>query len=171
MTFLLFLKKRVSWTILFSCFFLSSLSFSRDVLNDFSENIIQEEKADLIAFSFDRPMQLYALLESLEYYVNGIQNIYVICRASNDRYRSAYEQVAEAFSRVTFVWQGENPKADFKMTFSKELIIKIVKGEISGTEEFMKGRIKVQGDFSRGLRYIKLFRVILRFLKENSNKK
>ena len=67
--------------------------------------------------------------------------------------------------------KGINPDADFKMTFSKELIIKILKGEISGTEEFMKGRIKIQGDFSRGLRYIKLFRIILRFLEQSSSKK
>lgn len=114
MTFFLFLKKRVSCLILFSCFFLTNLSFSNDISNVFSDDVIQSEKADLIAFSFDRPMQLYALLESLEYYVTGIQDIYVICRASNDCYRNAFERVSEMFSHVIFVWQGENPKADFK---------------------------------------------------------
>ena len=66
--------------------------------------------------------------------------------------------------------KGVNSRADFKMTFSKELIIKILKGEISGTEEFMKGKINVDGDLSQGLHYIKLFRIIFRFLKARSTK-
>ena len=39
--------------------------------------------------------------------------------------------------------KGINPGAEFKMTFSKKIIIKILKGQISGTEEFMKGKIQV----------------------------
>jgi len=66
--------------------------------------------------------------------------------------------------------KGVNSRADFKMTFSKELIIKILKGEISGTEEFMKGKINVDGDLSQGLHYIKLFRIIFKFLKARSTK-
>lgn len=66
--------------------------------------------------------------------------------------------------------KGVNAQADFKMTLSKELIIKILKGEISGTEEFMKGKINVDGDLSQGLHYIKLFRIIFRFLKARSTK-
>ena len=40
-------------------------------------NLIQAQ-VDLIIFSYDRPMQLYALLESIETYVRGLENINTI---------------------------------------------------------------------------------------------
>jgi hypothetical protein len=71
-------------------------------------------QADLVAFSYDRPMQLFALLESVRTYINGIDNMYVICRASNERYSKAYDVVQNSFPNVTFVYQGEDPSRDFK---------------------------------------------------------
>jgi putative sterol carrier protein len=66
--------------------------------------------------------------------------------------------------------KGINPEALFKMNYTKELIIKILKGEISGTDAFMKGKINVEGDISQGLRYVKLFRIFTRYLeKKNGN--
>jgi len=41
---------------------------------------------DLIVFSYDRPLQLYALLESLESYVTGLAQISVIYRVSRDAF-------------------------------------------------------------------------------------
>lgn len=70
--------------------------------------------ADLVAFSYDRPMQLFALLESICTYISGIENMYVICRASDERYSKAYEIVQNSFPYVTFVYQGEDPSNDFK---------------------------------------------------------
>ena len=60
--------------------------------------------------------------------------------------------------------KGVNPQALFKMVFSKDLFIKILKDEISGADAFMKGKIKVEGSLSQGLRYIKLFRTFFKYL-------
>ncbi|MFW9936718.1 MAG: SCP2 sterol-binding domain-containing protein [Promethearchaeota archaeon] len=66
--------------------------------------------------------------------------------------------------------KGLNSDASFKMNYTKELIIKILKGEISGTDAFMKGKIKVEGEISQGLRYVKLFRIFTKYLeKKNGN--
>ena len=60
--------------------------------------------------------------------------------------------------------KGVNPQALFKMIFSKDLFIKILKDEIGGADAFMKGKIKVEGSLSQGLRYIKLFRTFFKYL-------
>ncbi len=67
--------------------------------------------------------------------------------------------------------EGINPKAKFKMIFTKSLIINILKGEESGVDEFMKGKINVEGDLSQGLRYIKLFRLFFKYLSKANYKK
>ncbi len=69
---------------------------------------------DLIIFSYNRPLQLHALLESIELHMIGLNEISVVGRADDDNYRAAYDQVAHDFPTVIFKWQGENPKADFK---------------------------------------------------------
>ena len=67
--------------------------------------------------------------------------------------------------------EGINPNAKFKMTFTKNLIINILKGQASGVDDFMKGKINVEGDLSQGLRYIKLFRLLIMYLSKSNNKK
>lgn len=62
--------------------------------------------------------------------------------------------------------KGVNPQALFKMIFSKDLFIKILKDEIGGADAFMKGKIKVEGSLSQGLRYIKLFRTFFKYLSK-----
>ncbi len=69
---------------------------------------------DLIIFSFDRPMQLYALLESLNLNITGIESTTVIYRSSHDRFTQAYAQVAQQFPKVRFIQQGKQPAHDFK---------------------------------------------------------
>ncbi len=64
--------------------------------------------------------------------------------------------------------KGVNLKALFKMVFSKDLFIKILKDEISGADAFMKGKIKVEGSLSQGLRYIKLFRTFFKYLSKKN---
>ena len=70
--------------------------------------------ADLIIFSFDRPTQLYALLESLNLNIRGIESTTVIYRSSHDRFTQAYAKVAQQFPAVRFVQQGKQPAHDFK---------------------------------------------------------
>lgn len=72
----------------------------------------KQARADLVIFSYDRPLQLYALLESVDKYVTGISSISVICRSSTDQYRKAFAQVNKVFPHVRFFKQ--NGPHDFK---------------------------------------------------------
>jgi len=64
--------------------------------------------------------------------------------------------------------KGVNPKALFTINLNKEIIIQILKNEVSGTDAFMKGKIKVGGSLSQGLRYIKLFRIFVSYLMKKN---
>ena len=59
---------------------------------------------------------------------------------------------------------GIHPDAQFKILYNKDIIVKILKGELRGTDAFMKGLIKFEGELSQGLQYSKLFRVIFKFI-------
>jgi len=69
---------------------------------------------DLIIFSFDRPMQLYALCESIEQHMQGLESTTVIYRASNESFDHAYNQVKQRFTSTNFIRQGSQPSKDFK---------------------------------------------------------
>lgn len=69
--------------------------------------------ADLIIFSYNRPLQLYALLESVQEYITGLDHITVLYRADEEQYKQAYYELQECFSSITFVRQ-KNPSTDFK---------------------------------------------------------
>ena len=69
---------------------------------------------DLIIFSYDRPMQLYALLESIELNLTGIESSTVIYRSSHDRFTQAYATLEQRFPNVRFIQQGTQPAHDFK---------------------------------------------------------
>jgi len=75
----------------------------------------------IIVFSFDRPLQLYALLESVEKYLSNVADISVIYRTSNDIYSSAYQDVKNRFKYYNFLRQKIVPYNNFK-----ELTIKSV---------------------------------------------
>lgn len=77
-------------------------------------HIISIKRADLIIFSFDRPMQLWALLESIEKNIRNIGDIKVIYRVSSDEFAFAYDEVKKAFNLVDYVQQSQNPLNDFK---------------------------------------------------------
>ena len=72
-------------------------------------------QTDLIIFSYKRPMQLYALLESVEKYITGLQRIVVLYRADDENYEQAYYEVKTHFQNVVFVRQSvTHPHLDFK---------------------------------------------------------
>lgn len=73
-----------------------------------------QQKADIVIFSYDRPLQLYALLESLQTYCQGIGETHVIYRVSSDQFDLGYQIVAHDFSHVRYHKQGRNPQQDFK---------------------------------------------------------
>lgn len=73
--------------------------------------------ADFIIFSCNRPMQLYALLESTEHFITGLEKIYVLYRSTNKQYDEGYSIVKAAFPAVIYVKQDrllKVPGSDFK---------------------------------------------------------
>ncbi len=70
---------------------------------------------DIVVFSYDRPMQLFAFLESVKTYIKGTGNIFVLMRASNDHYARAYQEVYKKFSDVIVSTQNNaTAHSDFK---------------------------------------------------------
>ncbi|HVW98901.1 MAG TPA: hypothetical protein VHA52_00440, partial [Candidatus Babeliaceae bacterium] len=64
---------------------------------------------DLIVFSYNRPLQLYALLESVQRYVSNLNIIHVLCRISNSQYKKAYQELETFFPKARFIYQSEEP--------------------------------------------------------------
>lgn len=73
-----------------------------------------ESSADLIVFSYNRPLQLYALLESIYRYMHNLNKIHVLYRVNDNEYDRAYNDLINQFPSVHFVKQGKNPRNDFK---------------------------------------------------------
>ena len=72
-------------------------------------------KVDLVIFSYDRPLQLYALLESCERYFRGVNSIHVVLRASTEDFASYYKRVKKRFSYIHIHRQFEKKRGfDFK---------------------------------------------------------
>ncbi len=65
-------------------------------------------KADFIIFSFNRPLQLYALLESTTKYISSINSIRVIYRSSDISFENAYDLVFSNFPEVKKYKQGNS---------------------------------------------------------------
>ena len=66
--------------------------------------------------------------------------------------------------------KGINRSASFRVIYTKDIMVKILKREMYGTDAFMKGIIKVDGDLSQGLRFIKLFRLFIKYLANGFKK-
>ena len=69
---------------------------------------------DLIIFSYNRPLQLYAYLESLQHYTKNIQKTYILYRASSDEFERGYQEVQKDFPLVEFHAQTRHSSGDFK---------------------------------------------------------
>lgn len=79
-----------------------------------THHISATNKPDIVIFSYDRPLQLFALLESVFKHCANYNNINVIFRASNEKYYDAYSELQELYPTVRYFKQGANPAADFK---------------------------------------------------------
>jgi len=72
-------------------------------------------KIDIIAFSYDRPLQLFAFLESVYKYLDNSNDIVVMYRVSNDAFNDGYGSVKNAFPEVVFYKQdADEPYGQFK---------------------------------------------------------
>ncbi len=83
-------------------------------------------RADLLVFSFDRPLQLYATLESICRHVAGLDRLSVLYRASDERFEAGYQELQRQFPGVKFFKQGQDPRKDFK-----PLVLKAIFGSPS----------------------------------------
>ena len=68
---------------------------------------------DIIVFSYNRPMQLQAYLESLQKLTSHYNQVTAIYRSDNQEYEEGYEIVKRNFPAVKWVQQF-NPPSDFK---------------------------------------------------------
>jgi alkyl sulfatase BDS1-like metallo-beta-lactamase superfamily hydrolase len=66
--------------------------------------------------------------------------------------------------------KGINRSATFRVRYTKDIFIKILKREMEGTDAFMKGKIKVDGNLSEGLRFIKIFRFFNKYIENGIQK-
>ncbi len=98
--------KALVYTILVACVAISGHLFAGD------DSV--RESVDVVVFSYNRPMQLYAFLESLFLHASGYHRVTVVYRVDNDRYLKSYQQVQAAFPSVVFSLQSRSPAKDFK---------------------------------------------------------
>ncbi len=66
-----------------------------------------EEKADLVVLSKNRPLQLYAFLESCARYVRHVDDITVLYEAKGEEFEEGYQMVAKEFPKVRFEKKGK----------------------------------------------------------------
>ena len=84
--------------------------------------IQDDEYVDIVVFSYNRPLQLYAFLESAETYIQSLHRLYVIYRADNDHYQGGYLQVKKDFPNVIYIKQSfEPPHSDFAALVQKTI--------------------------------------------------
>ncbi|HJZ23054.1 MAG TPA: glycosyltransferase family A protein, partial [Candidatus Babeliales bacterium] len=89
----------------------------------------KNDTVSLIIFSYNRPLQLYALLESIQKYMKGLESIAVLYRADSDRFAAAYDKVKSTFATLSdaMTWQRQqNPPHDFK-----ELLLSLLDAQTS----------------------------------------
>lgn len=97
--------------------------------NPWHDFLSDEELADIVIFSYNRPLQLYAFLESSKKYIKNLHRQFVIYRVGNTHYEKGYEKVKEAFPDVIYIRQSiEAPYEDFaptvrKVVFNRDLSV------------------------------------------------
>lgn len=89
-------------------------SFNAVILALCAVSTASADGVDYLIFSYDRPLQLYALLESVEKYVQGIGEMHVVYRSSSARFDEGYAIVQQRFSCINYHKQGSYPQRDFK---------------------------------------------------------
>lgn len=86
----------------------------------------KEDLVDLIVFSDNSPLELFAFLESAEKSMTQLHQFFVIYFSRNEHYEKEYKRVKEAFPKATFFRQKVSDHDDFsllvkKVLFDKEL--------------------------------------------------
>ncbi|TFG27210.1 MAG: hypothetical protein EU532_08000 [Promethearchaeota archaeon] len=66
--------------------------------------------------------------------------------------------------KVTYK-KGYNENNSLRIYFTRDLIVKIFKEEIGGTEAYMKGLLKIHGNLSHAFKIKKFLRLLIEYLK------
>ncbi|NDD58243.1 MAG: hypothetical protein EBZ47_03190 [Chlamydiae bacterium] len=103
------MKYLKNWQFLGFISFFLSLSFI--LYKNYSK---ENQKVDVVVFSYDRPLQLYSFLESFYQRCADYGKVFAIIRASSTDFLEGYQLVKQDFPKVEFVYQGDHPKEDFK---------------------------------------------------------
>lgn len=81
-----------------------------------------DDKVDVVVFSYNRPMQLFAFLESLAKRGKNYHAVNIIFRASGGSYLKGYEIVKEAFPEFNYIQQDMKKSKAFEQF--KPLVLK-----------------------------------------------
>ncbi len=84
------------------------------------QTVLFSAEVNCIVFSYDRPLQLYAFLESLYQHGRHLHQTVVIYRTSHQEYADGYKIVSDAFPQVRFIQQTSGP-SDFKPLLIQEI--------------------------------------------------
>ena len=65
---------------------------------------------DIVIFSYDRPIQLYALLESIEQNITpkNSYNLHILVRASKEDFKKGYQIVSHRFPSAKYFYESNN---------------------------------------------------------------
>jgi len=66
--------------------------------------------------------------------------------------------------------KGINRSATFKVKYTKDIFIKILKRDMEGVDAFLRGKIKVDGNLGEGLRFTKIFRLFVKYVENSIGK-
>lgn len=80
-----------------------------------------KDLVDLIVFSDNSPLELFAFLESTEKSICHLHHLFVIYFSKNEHYEKEYKRVKEAFPKVTFFKQHGLDHDDFSLLVKKVL--------------------------------------------------
>lgn len=72
------------------------------------------------------------------------------------------------YGKATFN-RGIHENPDFELFFTKKMIVGLLTGDLRGGQLYMKGHLRANGKISEGLHFIKLLRIIFRYVKEKYN--
>ncbi len=74
-----------------------------------------KDKTDIFIFSYNRPLQLFACLESIRDLATDYENIFVLYRASDENFEKSYDELKKYFPQIEFFQQPNiNPHIAFK---------------------------------------------------------
>ncbi|MFW9771338.1 MAG: SCP2 sterol-binding domain-containing protein [Promethearchaeota archaeon] len=139
---------------------------AKDPINSLLE-VLEKDKKQFVRF-LDKiiriGVKIFNSTEELQEELVGFDDVYQTCiKDVNFDYWFKVSNGKIEYQR------GINPEALFKINHTSDMVIKILKGETSGTDAFMRGKLNVEGDLTQGLRYVKLFRMFFKYIQKKNH--